>query len=44
MMVMMAVDGWDYANARSRVVVVMMVVMTHADYNLSDFQLFRPRR
>jgi hypothetical protein len=40
MVMMMAVDGWDYANARSRVV----VVMTHADYNLSDFQLFRPRR
>jgi hypothetical protein len=42
MMVMVA-DGWNYANACSRVVVVVMMVMTHANYNLSDFQILRPR-
>jgi hypothetical protein len=44
MVMMVAVHGRKYANVCSRVMVVVMMVMTHANYNLSDFQLFRPRR
>jgi hypothetical protein len=45
MVMMVAVHGRKYANVCSRVmVVVVMMVMTHANYNLSNFQLFRPRR
>jgi hypothetical protein len=40
-MMMVPVGGWNDPNTRSRVVVMMMVMMSDANRNLSDFCLRR---
>jgi hypothetical protein len=44
MMVMVAMRRWDDADIGSCVMMVVVMVVTHTDYNLSDLHIVTHRR